>query len=76
MLTSRATDKSCWLRVNPMSSLPTRFSSTGRYRFLLKVPADRTLFGMSIYSQIASFDRSANAAGITLSNALYLRVGR
>ena len=66
---------SCWLRLKPLITVPARFSSSGLFRQLVRVPNDRSALGAVLYSQIAGFDRYANAAGLTLSNAIYLKVG-
>ncbi|MHC4079256.1 MAG: C1 family peptidase, partial [Planctomycetota bacterium] len=67
--------KDCFLRVNPLIALGIGFNKAGAFSHSMVVPNDRKLIGTSFHSQFGGFDRGANAAGVTISNALSLRIG-
>jgi hypothetical protein len=66
---------SCLLRIDPLLSVPIRYSALGTMQTKVAMPNNRSLIGSGFYSQFAAFDKQANKGGLTTSNGAYLRVG-
>jgi hypothetical protein len=58
---------SCLLYQSPDVLLPTLFTA-GNSRVSLPIPSDRSLWGSVFFTQGVALDRSANVAGVSLSN--------
>ncbi len=66
----------CTLYTTPVISLPIATNSLGKVAFPLVIPANAALVGGQLVSQWAIADPPANTAGVVLSDAGLLTIGR